>query len=366
MKRYIQLWALVTMVLALGFASCSKDEPDDVEKGKTKTLLLKIEKPAATTYAEDYKTPDGSEIGFGQGWVLFIDGDYNIAKAYRVGFYTDDETISHDDLLGAGAYIENLPWSVVGVFFTGAYDLGDLPESLYDLADLKSDFLHTSVMGEGELEYVQENKFTCEIDLVPLIARLEISDIQSTGNISSFTVDGIFMDHYYSQVSLSGQLDDADFVRNGANPKVFVYDTPAYPADNEDITYDWLTSGGSVDGVVVPQSYYNVWGYNVLTGYSSCEPPRIILRLSNIEIEGEDPIEGPKFLTITGFKDKGNNPIDYFEAGKVYYIEPGKLVFDETYLTDFPNPDISIDVEVTVTLPTWTVVDVEPEIFERD
>lgn len=269
-------------------------------------------------------------------------------------------------MISSGAYISDLPWSVVAVLIIDTYDLEDVPESIDDLAYFKSAIDNPVLMGEGELEYVQENKFTCEIDLVPLIARLEISDIQSTGNISSFTVDGIFMDHYYSQVSLSGQLDDADFVRNGANPKVFVYDTPAYPADNEDITYDWLTSGGSVDRVVVPQSYYNVWGYNVLTGGSSCEPPRIILRLSDIEIEGEDPIEGPKFLTITGFKDKGNNPIDYFEAGKVYYIEPGKLVFDETYLTDFPNPDISIDVEVTVTLPTWTVVDVEPEIFERD
>lgn len=419
MKTTINYLWILAAVLMIGVVSCSKDDAD-LDKAKTKSVLLKIsQKSPPKTYAIDPLVEDETEINFDNGQLYFLDGSNNIVKHYYladgdveewVGFYymVDDlhETnfISMDDLLSGVVVIEDLDEDVVEVMLIGnslwahnEYGTYDFKEPLPRTGNMY-DILYNNtvkIIDQGFYEYVnligssalvpiegEGNQFECNIELYPTLSRIEITDVCAGGNIRSFVLNGIFLDHTYTEAQYDGAINEESFVMNLPIPNL--YNSPSeaelYGWPYSRITFDWFPIGvvavkkqevptnsplklppNSVNGKVDFGSD-RVCAYNVFAdgGHNF---PRIILRLSMIDIEGEGLVEGPKFVTITGFKDKWGSPLYSMNSGEIYNMGAGKLTFTEKHLFDQPHPDIDLDVEVSVRLPQWQVEITKPDFY---
>lgn len=374
MKTTINYLWILAAALMIGVASCSKDDAD-LDKAKTKSILLKIsQKSPPKTYAIDPFVEDETEINFDNGQLYFLDGSNNIVKHYYlakgdveewVEFYymVDDlhETnfISMDELLSGVVVIEDLDEDVMEVMLIGnslwAYDeygTYDFKEPLPRTGNMY-DILYNNtvkIIDQGFYEYVnligsnalvpiegEDNQFECNIELDPTLSRIEITDVCAGGNIRSFVLNGIFLDHTYTEAQYDGAINEESFVMNLPIP--FIYDpnttnVEIYRPYYSGITYDWFRITPAVKKKEVPVSSPlkapppplsnkvdfgsdRVCAYNVFAdgGHNF---PRIILRLSMIDIEGEGLVEGPKFVTITGFKDKWGSPLYSMNSGEIY------------------------------------------------
>lgn len=377
MKK-IKYLTLMAAALLTGFTSCSNDEDNSgkIDSGTPKSVFLKISNNAPATYSEG--TPqDEASVEFQSGDLYFTNTSGMVKKHYTItSGETSDTNISMSALTGSGAAILNLPADVSAVYVVG--NTSGLPTT-GKISDIKATALQVkdqvniaSVNLYGEtttLNSTGVNTYDCTVNLAPTVARFELTDITATGNvITGFKVKGIFVDNYYSQAAIGGTVTEADFVNNGPVPAAFQYGSTQYPASLTPAIYDWYNTTLKINAsgtplVAKPTEEGDVWSYNLFaTAGTGSAVPRIVIRLSDIETNPSSGITytEDQFITIRSLK-KGNASLASIEAGKVYNIGAGALSFDETVLTGTPNLG-TIDVDVKVTLASWSVVNVTPEI----
>lgn len=376
MKTKFKYLTFAAVSLFLGFTSCSNDDVvGEVSNSKeTKSLFLKISNGDIATYGTGPTVVDNTDVDFNNGIIYFVNSDGMILK-----YYTLTDNASNDDNIKfseieAGTTIENLPGSVSNVHIVGNYtgspslatsgNITAVTNKLLTVAsqhDIENVNLYgtNTIVAAGPL---QPNRYTCTINLRPTVARIELTDITASGVITSFKVDGIFIDNYYSQATINSTLNIANLQDNGTTAANFVGGSTVYPASLTPAIYDYYTSPLESVSNVVALADADVWRYSLFANNMGSETPRIIIRLSEIEttLESNITISGTRFITIRGFKS-GSTSLTGIKSGEIYNIGAGALVFDESNLTITPNED-KIEVEVTVTLAKWKVIPITPEL----
>lgn len=366
MKKNFKFFAMAAVALLTGLSSCSKNDIDEaINADDSKSVFIKLNN-TPSTYAPANKQGE-TEITLSKGTIYFANAMGLIKNQVAFGG-TEAITL---DAMKAGHKFENIDGSVATVYVVGntnvtaTANIAAIKAQVLDLTSQKN-IGNVNLWGESkELKLVTPAQGTAHalyqatVDLSATVARIELADITTKSNIiTSFKVDAIFVDDYYQESNIEG---------TPGNIKNKVQDNTKYVAGEgvytnllSTITYDKLNRV-SENNVVKLLSDKDVWAYNIFApkskkGYT----PRLIIRLSDIvTTPGTPTISSPQFITVKGFLVEGVRAD--VNAGKVYNIGAGQLVFDETDLTPNPNTE-AIDVNVTVTVPKWVVVPVKPEL----
>lgn len=223
---------------------------------------------------------------------------------------------------------------------------------------------------ESTMTGYSEITTSTEVELKPVTCRLEVQNFIAKKapeeflgrDIAEFTVEGIYINSFYTQGKLGNiALDDRDrvnminegFSKDTYTDYTYMYDEPTYaPAEGPTATSAKSTTEGEI-WKVSPVTTTNYWGYSVLKGYA----PHMIVKL-NVTYDGDDaPVE--RYLTIQQYKQSTNNEaVTKFERGNAYRIT--NLEFDATNLTEEPYEQTK-NVSAIVTVAPWTGVEILPD-----
>lgn len=372
MKKKFSYLALLAIVLLLGFSGCSNSEDTEpVDNANPKSVFLKLGKSTVTPHSVSTPVSNGTDVVLQSGDLYFVNASGAILKHYTLTSSTTSATNINMTEAHNGASITNLPGNTEMVYVIG--NTSGLPTSgnistVQEVAlqvESQDDIEDVNLYGSGLLvdSVSPATAYTCEVDLKPTVARIELTDITSNGVITDFKVDGIFIDNYFSQALVKGSVTGTDFVENGAVAAAFNDETSEYPAGLKPAIYDFYDPALSASTKVAkPAGTGTVWAYNLFASSTGSAVPRIIIRLSDIVTSDGSIYTAPQFITVKGFKAvSGGASLTSIESGKIYKIAAGALTFNDTDLSPIPNLSL-IDIEVTVNLVSWTVVGVTPEL----
>ena len=358
------------------FTSCNKDVPNDnVLSNETKSVYVKISGGVESRAV-------GEAIGtkpivFNDGFIIFTNGTA-ITKTFTIGTGTTDIKVAD---LKAGTSIAGVP-----DYSTAIHVLGNVPSSItVNTAGDIDDVLEMIVTAQAQADnttgvdniglYGTGNitssgsplVYSASFDVMPIGARIELTDLTASGHITGFQIDGIYINNYYPNAKLDGTIEDA-IVNNGDVVARYVGGSTAYPAALTPALYDYAASGGI--GVLTGLVYSptatvtDIWTYNVLApsdvpAAATDNAPHVIVRLSNITTDNGIVFNEDQFLTIK--LKSGAALLTKLEAGKAYNFDAGVIVFDENNLTEKPETK-TISVECKITLTDWTTVPVTPAL----
>lgn len=415
MRNFFKTMALAAMATVIGMSSCSKENDNTgggggIDNGETTSvnIVLSQESRAVTTPAEH-----GAAVNFKSGYVLFTNDLGIITKVTEI---TETEPSAADKEAGAKVWIEdlktpnvggeikNVPASADKVYIVGNIPAGvEEPVLTENITDVKNRVItiisqsnpegsvaDVTLYGDGQTlsthPSVDGAKYA-KVNVNALAARIEIGKVsyfnaQDDDLLTGFRIDGIFVNYYYPQMSLSSKVSTARInntaVDNTAANAIYI-PTPsgAYKTADQGKLYDYDGGGlGYTSASGLSKSAANptdpddenVWAYNVLaplsvdgTAVTELESPHIIIRLSNI-VTVDDNIDNPmyettQYLTVKEFRNASTGlPISSFAPGYIYFIND--LTFDESNLTDIPEEE-AITVYVEAILMTWSRQEVE-------
>jgi hypothetical protein len=408
----------IAMASTALLVSCAKEQGRGGESNNAGTtdrsVLIRIDRAGSVAVrSESDPVASGTPLTLNEGYLVFADKDDVITYVVTVLGGTDADESYAVTSAGAAAeigidhldaskldieWITGVPGTTTQVTFLGNLDVAnnttiDAPKKHDDLSDLEVTveqqcaadggvgkvMLHgwaeleksQQTVGPGGADINAQKDFDAIFDVTPIVSRFEFDAITGTHSdgTSTFTyqIDGIFIDRYFSTVSLADTLPSARkgwFVETGANKALFAtdatytsspadpdnyYDTGYYKTANRDVVYN---VAADMD-VTTPGS--KVWAYNLLVPYhgtywkspsrkttddprnaaadevtngaavSGVVPelnymPAIIIKLSNVVVDGET-WQGDWFLTIENFysdPDQNTSPVTKLGRGMVY------------------------------------------------
>ncbi len=381
--KKIKFFAALAVASLVGLTSCSNNNEvtEGIDNGKEKSVFLKIEQPKSdnnfTTRAEG-PSQAAETVNFGSGHLYFVASNKVIVKHYEIT--AEDNTPSEANLskvgvkqLSDGFTFEHLPSVVQSVYIVGNTTITKVSGSIGGVVDQnikvidQLDLKNANLFGQAQLAKVleTENKFKAEVLVSPTVARLELTKIQSKGDvITGFKVKGIFVDNFFTEAHVDGDTPNTAST-GGSSKDEFKKGTTTYDNELEKVVYDWYAKPLGAKPVengfaAAPSVGDNVWGYNLFAKKGNKVAPRLVILISEIESVDGKYDGGELFLTAK--LTKGGVRIADIEPSKVYTVggENG-IIFDETNL--FPNPNGEyIDAEVTVTLATWEREDLGVEL----
>lgn len=368
MKAKIKYLTIAVAVLLSVFSGCTKEDSENEKETKSKSLFLKIDHGVAT-YSESPSVNTGTSVILSSGNLYFVNASGTIVRHYALTDKDSENNNINIKEIEKGKLLQDLPGSITHVYIAG--NTPNLPTS-GNIAAVKAAII--KVEAQKEMEAINlygsnalkapeapDKPYTCTIELNPTLARVELADITARGAITSFEVEGIFIDNYHSQASVDGTLDVANLKSNGSDVSAFNNETSAYPTELNQAVYNFYTVAlASENNIVKLKDEKKVWGYNLFASTAGSDVPRIVIRLKNIKTNNGTEIANPQFITIKGLVN-GLEPITGIKPGEVYSIGAGALAFDETQLAPVPNQK-TIDVNVSITLATWKTISVTPEI----
>lgn len=380
--RFKYLTLLVSTFL-IGFSSCSNDDNGGKPEDTTpKSMFLKISSEAPSTYSGGF-AQGSAQVVFTSGILYFTDNMGAIKGTKTIGTLGVAD-IDITAVTGvSGQVITGVDGAVTKVYIVGNTPAASLPVSPTLISQVENALLqvqsqaisNVNLFGSGVLAApvgLPSDPYTCNVTLKPTVARVELTDMAVSGNyITGYKIAGIFVDNYYSRAAVNGTVLAADLKDNSglATPTLanaaFTDNGSLYPTALKTFVYDWFTPALGAVGtpLKVAPITGGVWGYNVFATASGSAVSRIVIRLTDVTTSadaGTPVYRGDQYVTIKGFKNTATGtPIATFKAGEVYNITG--LVFNESNLTSIPslNP---IDVEVKVSVASWTPVGVTPEL----
>jgi hypothetical protein len=259
---------MIPIILVMTLTCCSTE--DSIEFG-TKYVSIKISTNKPATYGE-VSPQDYTMAAFNSGDIYFTNEAGVIIKHYTIKEEANSETnIRMSDITGLGGILlDSIPDVITKIFVIGnTPDLateGNIADIIDKALDLSTqiDINDINLYGDGTLTLKAGGKFneyTCNIQLMPSIARVNITDIMCDGDITGFSVEGIFIDYYYNAASVNGNISSENFINNNAIPDIFSYDTEEYPLSTKGITHDiYNPKLISVDRTV-KLADSKLWGY---------------------------------------------------------------------------------------------------------
>lgn len=414
MKIHFKAMVIAAIAAIMGMTSCSKENEnnkvDGIDNGETTNVSIMLSETSTRSVAE----PAGAvAVNFKSGYILFTNGLGIITKVTEI---TETEPSATDKEAGTkvwldhlkrenlGGEIKNVPASTDKVYIVGNIPTGvDVPVLAENITAVQNRIItivsqsnddgsvaDVTLYGDGQTlsnhPSVEGAKYA-KINVNAIAARIEIGKVsyfnaQGNNLLTSFSIDGIFVNYYYPQMSLASKVSTAR-INNTAvdNTEANTIYTPtatgAYKTADLKKLYDYDNDGlgyTSVSGLSKSAADpndtddKNVWAYNVLapltvdgTTVTELEAPHIIIRLSNIKTVGES-IENPmyattQYLTVKEFRHATTKEvITNFAPGYIYFIND--LTFNESNLTDIPEEE-AITVYVEAILMTWSRQEVE-------
>lgn len=372
---------LSALVLTLGLASCSSDKEGEELRAEDKSVYIKLDVPVTRGVPALEEGP----APFNSGILYMVNSKGAITKYYKiVKNATVESEIDLDEITSTGVLLDNVPGQSSQVALVGNVEkdasntalpltglLSAVKAKMLSVGSQSGDERAVDVAalyGEKALTPTgNENEWEAAIELSPIISRIEIEGITCGGIITSFQVDGIFINSFYPQSPINGVLKG---IENFGSENDNYLDTNAeYPT----ALYDYNAGGiGELnEKTYKPKTADYVWAYNMFstsaaekTGdeYPTDNVPHIVVRLSNIVTSDKDvTYEGTHFLTVAKYTDDKGKDITPFEPGKNYTLSAEDFKFNEEHIT--PNPEIeSIKVKVTVSVIDWENKPVKPSL----
>ncbi|MCC8035397.1 MAG: hypothetical protein LIO77_05625 [Rikenellaceae bacterium] len=391
---------LAAAALAFGLTSCSKDEGGVKRTGPSDVY---IQVSQLGTRADTDPVSDNTAVEFSEGYLFFTDSeaDPNILRYVRITNNTIAGTVSVDQLK-AGKVIESVHQNATTVWVFGnvpakdsngndleidqSSKMSDIESKLIDiLSQTDDDFgvKNATLYGSGAIDFTPGTHTTGEqydgkasFQVAPIIARLEIDKIQAnneaatlagSGVITSFKLEGIYINNYYFEVGVNSGTTGSTIVN-------YLQDIPSYLPTTQGGQYDtaWeeylydligqdaVSAGGGSFISVEPSK---TWAYNVFANHAD---PHIVFHLTGVEIDNSlrpNPQTaaqpGEAWLTVTSYVHRNtDNPVN-IEGGKV--CKMANVYFTADDLGNTPEPNDKLDILVEIELLPWKVVPVDPK-----
>lgn len=380
-----KLFTLISIAL-IGLAGCTlEDDSSNGTADYVQDVFIRFENAGMPdTRAEEGPKGTADKVEFSSGYIFFITGQNSIKKCYRIaptGTATDlaNHVIALSDFWtsasGSGYLFQNVSGEVTKVYIIGNIpDSGGTAESVIrsktTLEELRK--IAVPVAAQSDADYVTMDgmdetldniggdvaKKKADITLTPLCSRIEITKFTSTGAVTAYKLQGIYVSHFYNEMPLNETADAAGLelyaTTGGAD-----YSVRTYMCDE---AANAATGLGTKNGkVTTPAAAGNVWAYQFFPGANTGRvSPRLVVKLDGVASTiGSFDASKPYYLNIRGFKASGAGNVNPMEVtrGKVYRIED--IRFNESDISDVPNP-ADISLTVTVSVASWVPVTVEP------
>jgi hypothetical protein len=151
--------------------------------------------------------------------------------------------------------------------------------------------------------------YEATVQLVPLVARIELLAIEGTEDITSFTVAGVYVDDYYPTFAYEGKPKGAMFKQNQAT----TYNGIGFYKSEGTLVATDLDGNNKF---IAANSANQVWAFNVAPE----SLPRLLIKLTDVKYLDENDVEqslGEKWLTVTGYN---GGTLRSFERGKIYRL----------------------------------------------
>ncbi len=349
MKKVLLMSAAAAAII---FASCAKDGGNDVNNdAKIGQLSIKLSGVVSSRAVQDPGlTADGTiQLDNGHIFILNPLGDvtYNEALDPTEARTTDGQLLAQQVANDSRVFIlGNIP-AADAATITALTSLNAIKAAVSALST-QTDYAHAALSnsdgapasisfkeaGTGANE--GKDIYTTTVSIKPVISRIELGKVTGSGNITEFTVSGVYLDDYYPSFTYGASFSGTKYEQKQST--VFT------GAQGDAGTW------AAASLAAVPAAG-KVWAHNVAAG----SLPRFIIALEGVKyMDGATEVDltgTTYYLTVTGY-----DGVTAFERGKIYRIGgdatngSGKgIEFDEDDLGITPNPtDVLLMVKVSI------------------
>ncbi|MBB4045295.1 hypothetical protein [Bacteroides reticulotermitis] len=383
-KRFLHIVALLT-ITSMVFYGCNDDNEILVDSNVNVTLSVSVKGSSRMVGP----VAEGSEPLIDHIWGGFLKDGVIVVKQQIT-------------LVNGIAVFKNIPNFVNKVILLGYPDASSTSPTVSSSKLMESDLLQTMIEASSQdgtnprkvntfgtqvvdfSAYQEGDKVNVTIEMRPVISRLEIVKIDPADPpagliikkpITQFDLDAIYINNTYTSLGLNritkpgtsatlayGGGDLTGSTSPWGNP-TSNYMPGFYDVINGIGESSYAPTIGVWGYYIVPLSDKNGMGQSVagttINGEQQGVVPHVILKLSNIKVEGSGEIlTGPLFLTVRRYQDT-NGPVMHFEGGKAYVIQ--NLAFGLEHLSVLPETNFA---EYVVQLSTidWTDVTIEQDV----
>ncbi len=383
---------LLGILSPLFFVACDKN--DDLpghpgEDQETKSVFLRFETGSVSQTRSVEDNAGGTKANLSSALIYFAgaEADPKIYAVRTVGGAGSDATIE-EMIREGGKEFKGIPVDVKVVYVVGNHDsadqrgvyaafptakgtpLSEMEATLLNIQQINYPSYATQTGGLAALLYgnglvntrlneSQQTEYFAQVKVAPINARIELDELTYTGHLTAFTLDGIFMNNYWSVADL-GLTDfaPAHLVNNGS-------DTDTYKIGGDEFAYNYYSTMFDEVGqyVTVTEEKASMkpaadktWAYQVLG--EAPQVAHVIVKFTDV-VDENGKKQADQYLTVKGFRDMNGNELSTLESGKVYRMK--SLAFDDSHLEIIPEPDM-VSIWVTVEILDWVEVEVKPII----
>lgn len=255
---------LFGMLSSLFFVACDKNDDTPVNPGEeqeTKSVFLRFEAGSVSRTRSVEHNSGGTKAALSSALIYFVGGeaDPKVYAVRTVGGAGSDATIEEITRDG-GKEFKGIPLDVKVVYVVGNHDSADqtgayaafptakgtplseieatllrIEQVNYPSYGSQAQGLAALLYGSGNVDTRQNESLETEhyahVRVSPVNARIELDELAYTGNLTSFTLDGIFINNFYSVADLGlSDFAQAHLVNNGS-------DTDAYQIGGNEFAY---------------------------------------------------------------------------------------------------------------------------------
>lgn len=364
-----KFFAIAAIAATTLFASCSKDNGSETTNNGT-DIKVTMKIGGMQTRALNAEAIGAKAAILNDGYIVFTTAAGQITKVVEFGAAKPITPA----MLAAGKQITQVPGVSANVTLFGnipasltvptAGNISAIKALLADVTSQKdaTEGVDRVTLYGGDAIGGTAPNYTSTFDIKPIAARIEIAGIAPKAGsvLTSFKVDGIFINNYFLNERLDGAKNTAagnGLVNNGAGGNttygaVAPYNVAGFPMSDYDLT----------SGLTQPTAPA-VWAYNVFAPSNQTavtDHTHVIIRVSSIVTSDGSTFSDPQYVTIKRFKNTSTTALlDYLAAGHVYglgtiYIAP------ENLSPEAEDEYKSVTVEADVV--NWIPVAVEPEM----
>lgn len=376
-KLCVSLMAFVALLCV----SCSND-PEIPEKNDNGIdVTLSITTSPLTKAVDDNQVEKKAPIDASKALIVyFMDASSSTVASYKL---TGEQITAIQS--GSGFKFTNLDPSVVNVYVVANVHSSTLPDrapgttltainakaqniSDQQTANAASVVLAntgktaTSTSAVAAPNNVASNgnaQFEAKIELTPIVSRIQIKKVSADATITSFKLEGIYIDNFYPQMTIGGAFTSIT-IQHATDKATFDATKAPYITTN---LYDESASGLEKNpfGAATPQ----VYGYQIFPTTSTAHEnvPYIILKISGITTTSNATRnfpDGTYYVAVKAYKEAGTSaaPVTSFLPGNIYTVED--IVVSEKNIVTDPTKSL-INVTVNVTVKAWESTSLNPD-----
>jgi hypothetical protein len=415
MKKF-NFVAYVAAAALLALGSCAIGEEKGTDPGDMTTVKFKLSYEGLNSRALADPMETNDPLTLQPGHIFFADGSGTIVR--HVGIVADvagggagSEQVELDRVLAGEAVILQVPATAQRCYIlandvaakvggdtgvTGNREGNDISTILGLTATVPNLNAATDIstvvqFGSGDIvpeagvteTEAQEYDAWVEVDIRALTARIQVKritgkvynytddeDNPQTITIDDFTVEGIYVNNYYTSMTVNSTWPDGVVNHLSNIPSYSTAGTAPYSPTGNGYRLADLLNINDTGLAVAPADNTKVWAYNVFptstSAANNANVPHVIVKLSSVTFTDSGDGDGvtptvltDQFLTIANIKRAGGALLNAFEANNSYTFD--NIAFDFTNLSDYPEVT-ELDILVTVKLLPWTDNPVEWDI----